>query len=83
MAQDTQSVPKWFSDYLERHDRWHADFAERNANEHGALEKAIGVAENRMTRWMLGGPAGAVTVILTGIGVATAIIAALINANGG
>lgn len=94
MAQESQSVPKWFSDYLERHDRWHADFAEQNAREHGELAKAISdsygdlksenrdlkseisKAETRTTRWMAG-------LILGGLAASVAIIAVLINANGG
>ncbi len=78
MAQDMQSVPKWFS-----------DFAVQNANEHGALKSEISRSETKTTlaiasatRWVFFGLATAVTIILTGVGVATAIIAALINANG-
>ena len=82
MAQDTQNVPKWFS-----------DFAERNAKEHGELRSEIYQSETRTTlaisnavssatRWVIFGLATAVTIILTGVGVATGIIAALIN-NGG
>ena len=94
MAQDTQGIPKWFVEYLERHDRWHSDFAQQNAREHGELARGISdsygdlksenrdlkseisKAETRTTRWMA-------SLILGGLTVAVAIIAVLINANGG
>lgn len=84
MTQDTQNVPGWF-----------ADFAERNAREHGELAKAISDSQSEIfrseartthaissaARWVMFAFFTSV-IILTGIGVATAIIAALINANG-
>ena len=52
VTEETGNVPKWF-----------AEFAERNAREHGQLAEKIAQAESRSTRWMLGGLAVAVSAL--------------------
>ena len=60
MAQETGSVPQWF-----------ADFAVKNADEHGALAEKIQVSENRMIRWTAG-------LILGGLTVAVSVLSTII-----
>ena len=72
MEQDSQNVPKWFADFAERNAREHGELKSDTQDKFGELKSEIAKAETRMTRWTLGA-----------IAVAVAILAAFINANGG
>ena len=72
MVQDSQNVPKWFADFAERNAREHGELKSETQDKFGELKSEIAKAETRMTRWTLGA-----------IALAVAILAAFINANGG
>ena len=72
MVQDSQNVPKWFADFAERNAREHGELKSETQDKFGELKSEIARAETRMTRWTLGA-----------IALAVAILAAFINANGG
>ena len=67
MTQDTQNVPKWFSDFMLEFGR----FREQNQREHGELATEIAAAETRLTRWTA-------ILVIGGLTVAVSILTAII-----
>ena len=51
---DTQSVPKWFADFAERNAKEHGELKSETQDKFGELKSEIAKAETRMTRWTLG-----------------------------
>ena len=65
---EQQNIPKWF-----------ADFAVKNANEHGVLAQEIAKAEARTARWTAGAVATGVTIMLGALTAAVAVLIAVLN----
>ena len=68
---EQQNVPRWHADFAERNAKEHGELAKAIENSHGKLATEIAKAETRTTRWTVVIVAGATSA---GVGVLSLIM---------
>ena len=63
MADEQDHVPKWHAEFVERNAREHGELAKAISDSHGKLAVDIARSETRLTRWRVGVAAVVVAII--------------------
>ena len=83
MVQDSQNVPQWFADFAERNAREHGELKREIQEKHGDLKSELQEKYGDLKSEIAKAETRMTRWTLGAIALAVAILAAFINANGG